>query len=187
MILTLAFQFCWPWPIFKANRKVWECWLLCFTSFYYEYTEHMLDLIVILFCNCFAAHVMRWEFNNVLDIVDSYCDPVEVAAISGNPGDGVVTPVDCPAGYYCPSGTGAKSSFPCAVGTFSNTTQLQSQSQCQPCTGGYMCDTPGEDLESLGLSWPFLAYIPSLLLLQCVRGFVVVFETKWVRWDVVCN
>lgn len=91
-------------------------------------------------------------------VVDSYCDPVEVAAISGNPGDGVVTPVDCPAGYYCPSNTGAKSSFPCAVGTFSNSTQLQSQSQCQSCSGGYFCDTPGEDLES---------------------------QTKWLRSDIV--
>ena len=84
----------------------------------------------------------------LLAVSFSYCDPVEVAALSGNPGDGVVTPSDCPAGYYCPTGTGAKSSFPCAVGTFSNTTQLQSQTQCQQCTGGYFCDTPGKIAET---------------------------------------
>ena len=102
---------------------------------------------LLLFClKSDEKRVQQYLFLCV--VVDSYCDPVEVAAISGNPGDGVVTPVDCPAGYYCPANTGAKSSFPCAVGTFSNSTQLQSQSQCQSCTGGYFCDTPGEDLDS---------------------------------------
>ncbi|RUS80924.1 hypothetical protein EGW08_011305, partial [Elysia chlorotica] len=73
----------------------------------------------------------------------SYCDPVEVASISGIPGDGVTIPAVCPEGYYCPANTGAKTSHPCAAGTFSNSTQLQTQAECMMCTGGQFCDSDG--------------------------------------------
>lgn len=72
-----------------------------------------------------------------------YCDPVEVASQTGRPGEGVVVPADCPAGYYCPLGTGVKTSFPCPAGTFSNSTLLQRISDCHPCTGGHFCSSPG--------------------------------------------
>ncbi|XP_023933458.1 uncharacterized protein LOC106181652, partial [Lingula anatina] len=45
----------------------------------------------------------------------------------------------CPAGYFCPEGTGIDWQ-PCPFGTYSNQTGLSSTDQCTPCTGGYYCD-----------------------------------------------
>lgn len=131
---------CLMMRVWSSGLKMWGC------------SSQLCSFFLLVCCHfclfCLKSDEKRVQQYFFMYFFDSYCDPVEVAAISGNPGDGVVTPVDCPAGYYCPSNTGAKSSFPCAVGTFSNSTQLQSQSQCQSCTGGYFCDTPGEDLDS---------------------------------------
>ena len=66
-----------------------------------------------------------------------YCDPVEA-------GSGVVVPVDCPAGAYCPENTTASHEFPCPAGTFSNVTNIQTAAECEQCTGGYFCEVPGK-------------------------------------------
>ena len=51
-----------------------------------------------------------------------YCDPFELNNVTG-----VITPEDCPMGYYCPFGTEVALQNPCEAGTFGNTTQLTSQ------------------------------------------------------------
>ena len=55
----------------------------------------------------------------------SYCDPYELFNSTG-----VISPVDCPAGFYCPAGTEFDYQNPCEPGTFSNVTQLTAQGQC---------------------------------------------------------
>ena len=50
------------------------------------------------------------------------------------PGESDVTPAACPAGYYCPAGTGYIWT-PCPLGTFSTATGLSNITQCTPCTG----------------------------------------------------
>ena len=60
-----------------------------------------------------------------------YCLPVREANASGNH-------LPCPAGYYCPVGTGADWE-PCPFGTYSNSTGLSSTSECVPCDGGMYC------------------------------------------------
>ncbi|KYO38996.1 hypothetical protein Y1Q_0022586 [Alligator mississippiensis] len=56
---------------------------------------------------------------------------------------GLAKPADCPAGYYCPSGTKAARQYPCPEGTFSNQTGLQSSHECQPCPAGKFCANAG--------------------------------------------
>lgn len=72
-----------------------------------------------------------------------YCDPVEESINLGVNSTGVVTPTHCPAGYYCPLNTVSKHSHPCPTGTFSNTTNLETDGQCTPCTAGYYCGSVG--------------------------------------------
>mmetsp|Transcript_6632 Transcript_6632/g.24821 ORF Transcript_6632/g.24821 Transcript_6632/m.24821 type:complete len:4721 (-) Transcript_6632:61-14223(-) len=51
-------------------------------------------------------------------------------------------PVDCPAGKYCPEGTGY--TIPeCPVGTFSNFTMRDADTECTLCSNGFYCATPG--------------------------------------------
>ena len=47
-------------------------------------------------------------------------------------------PADCPAGFYCPLGTGNVWQ-PCPAGTFSTNTGLSSETECTACTAGYYC------------------------------------------------
>ena len=49
------------------------------------------------------------------------------------------SPAACPAGFYCPEGTGHVWES-CPAGTFSSETGLHNISQCTECTGGYYCD-----------------------------------------------
>lgn len=72
-----------------------------------------------------------------------YCDPVEVASGMGVAEHGVVTPAICPVGHYCPLNTEHKHEHPCPPGTFGNQTQLEQLDQCQPCSGGFYCDSYG--------------------------------------------
>lgn len=53
----------------------------------------------------------------------------------------MVTPKDCPAGFYCPNGTQTDRENPCPVGTYSNTTGLESLAECTDCPPGYYCDS----------------------------------------------
>lgn len=49
----------------------------------------------------------------------------------------------CPPGYACPAGTGWLTNFPCPIGTYSNSTGLQSLAQCTRCPAGSYCDRVG--------------------------------------------
>ena len=49
----------------------------------------------------------------------SYCDPFELNNVTG-----IIQPVDCPPGYYCPQNTEYALQNPCPPGTFSNRSQL---------------------------------------------------------------
>lgn len=42
----------------------------------------------------------------------------------------------CQAGYYCPLSTGSATDYPCPAGTFSNSTSLYRESQCEDCPPG---------------------------------------------------
>ncbi len=74
----------------------------------------------------------------------SYCDQDEAIAELqsgvGAPSHGVVTPKPCPLGFFCPNGTATARQFPCPVGHYSNTTSLESESECRDCPYGYYCD-----------------------------------------------
>lgn len=51
---------------------------------------------------------------------------------------GVVNVTDdviCPRGYYCPMGTKRANELPCPRGTFGNSTGLEEEGDCTPCTG----------------------------------------------------
>ncbi|XP_050777455.1 signal peptide, CUB and EGF-like domain-containing protein 3 [Gopherus flavomarginatus] len=56
---------------------------------------------------------------------------------------GTIKPADCPAGYYCLSGTKAAKQYPCPEGTFSNQTGLSNSKDCRPCPGGKFCADAG--------------------------------------------
>ncbi|KAK1786529.1 hypothetical protein P4O66_017651 [Electrophorus voltai] len=47
----------------------------------------------------------------------------------------------CPVGHYCPKGT--SSPVPCPAGTWSDTTGMKSEDECQLCPGGFYCATAG--------------------------------------------
>ncbi|RUS80256.1 hypothetical protein EGW08_011985, partial [Elysia chlorotica] len=68
------------------------------------------------------------------------CDPCPAGAycLPVQPDNSSLATQDCPAGYYCPQGTGADWSF-CPSGTFSNQTGLSDISQCTPCSAGKFC------------------------------------------------
>lgn len=77
----------------------------------------------------------------------SYCDPAEAIAnfSSGvnTSSHGVVYPLDCVSGYYCPNGTQTKYQFPCPVGRFGNRSRLTSFDECDPCLPGHYCKKSG--------------------------------------------
>ncbi|XP_074972517.1 uncharacterized protein LOC142067604 [Phalacrocorax aristotelis] len=71
-------------------------------------------------------------------------------ALKDQPGDlqenfsqGVVKPIECPAGYYCLSGTKAANQYPCPEGTYSSQTGLENPGECKPCPGGTFCASAG--------------------------------------------
>ncbi len=49
----------------------------------------------------------------------------------------------CPAGYFCPEGTGDYSLNFCPKGTFSNQERATDISYCIPCPPGYLCEATG--------------------------------------------
>ena len=87
---------------------------------------------------CLISEIWRY-----VSFIPRYCDPVQSATEYGVPSHGVVNPYECPAGYYCPSGTQHQHQYPCPPGTFSNETYLYEEPQCLPCTSGYYCDSNG--------------------------------------------
>ena len=56
--------------------------------------------------------------------------------------DSVITPGECLEGYFCPAGTGF-SLLPCPPGTFSNSTQLSTITECTACHPGMYCQRFG--------------------------------------------
>lgn len=77
----------------------------------------------------------------------SYCDPAEgrlnFSSGINSSTHGVVYPLDCPRGYYCPNGTSTKYQHPCPLGTFGNRSKLTSLEQCEPCLRGHYCKKSG--------------------------------------------
>ncbi len=73
-----------------------------------------------------------------------YCDQNEAIAEqqsgAGEASHGVVTPKACPMGFNCPNGTETVRQFPCPVGTYSNSTHLESEAQCRLCPEGFYCE-----------------------------------------------
>ncbi|CAH1797039.1 unnamed protein product, partial [Owenia fusiformis] len=73
-----------------------------------------------------------------------YCDRNDAISENqsgaGAPSHGVVTPKDCPAGFYCPNGTETARANPCPVGTYSNTTMLENATECRLCPQGHYCE-----------------------------------------------
>lgn len=57
---------------------------------------------------------------------------------------------ECPAGHYCPSATA--NPVGCPMGTYSNKTRLQSDTECTKCSFGHYCGESGL-IEPSGLCW----------------------------------
>nr|XP_048683106.1 sushi, von Willebrand factor type A, EGF and pentraxin domain-containing protein 1-like [Caretta caretta] len=73
-----------------------------------------------------------------------FCDPeVQIQDHKETFSHGAIKPADCPAGYYCLSGTKAAKQYPCPEGTFSNQTGLSSSKDCRACPGGKFCADAG--------------------------------------------
>lgn len=73
-----------------------------------------------------------------------YCDRneaiLEEQSGVGAPSHGVVTPKICPSGFFCPNYTKTQRENPCPIGTYSNTTSLESLAECRDCPQGYFCE-----------------------------------------------
>ena len=48
-------------------------------------------------------------------------------------------PMNCSAGHYCPAGTEFPTDNPCPPGTYTDSTDLISEGQCETCPAGYAC------------------------------------------------
>lgn len=77
------------------------------------------------------------SFTNRTDLAaDSECYPCPLGMYCGGSGsDAPDGP--CSAGYYCPLRTVASTDNPCPAGTFSDSTSLYLEAQCQDCPPGY--------------------------------------------------
>ena len=77
----------------------------------------------------------------------TFCDPAEarrnLSSGTNSSTHGVVLPLDCPPGYYCPNGTQTRWQHPCPLGTFGNKSKLSSVLECVPCSKGYYCKKAG--------------------------------------------
>ena len=96
--------------------------------------EYQFDLVLVLFFQLFlnktVALAGRYQDNPGQSLCKAclagkYCDPYE----DGVNATGIVAPVDCPPGYYCPTATAFSTQNPCSPGTFSNATQLTAQGE----------------------------------------------------------
>nr|XP_032658237.1 neurogenic locus notch homolog protein 3-like [Chelonoidis abingdonii] len=73
-----------------------------------------------------------------------FCGPeVQIQDHNETFSHGTMKPADCPAGYYCLSGTKAAKQYPCPEGTFSNQTGLSNSKDCRACPGGKFCADAG--------------------------------------------
>ena len=85
---------------------------------------------------------------------------------------GLAIPLDCPAGYFCV--TGSTYFQPCPLGTYSNSTNLRWSEDCAPCPGGWYCDGIGT-LLIVSLS-PFLSTHDSVTFLVFYCKFVAFYK-----------
>lgn len=60
------------------------------------------------------------------------------------PGTGDYTAYRCPTGYYCPSGTANYIDYPCDVGTYNENTLQTTSASCISCKAGYYCVGKGQ-------------------------------------------
>lgn len=90
---------------------------------------------------------------------------------------------DCPAGSYCPAGTG--SAIPgCPIGTFSIQQNLKSSNECTTCTGGSYCATTGLTAPT-GTSDRFCIFLLTLLQLYARPATIVLAVRLWLQAAVV--
>lgn len=64
----------------------------------------------------------------------------------------------CPAGYFCPAGTGGANSFPCPAGTYNTLQSRMMVSECLNCPAGYYCAAASA---SAGVACPAGYYCPA--------------------------
>ena len=85
-----------------------------------------LNIIIIIrdWCGALVGFFQADVGGAVCDVCPpgAYCDPHELANATG-----VIVPVDCLPGFYCPLRTQFAFQNPCAPGTYSNATQLTAQ------------------------------------------------------------
>ncbi|XP_033122761.1 uncharacterized protein LOC117121631 [Anneissia japonica] len=68
----------------------------------------------------------------------TYCDPYELENVTG-----IIVPMDCIPGHFCPNGTQYAQQNKCPVGTYSNKSNLANAGECTPCDAGWYCDEQG--------------------------------------------
>ena len=108
-----------------------------------------------------------------------FCDGLLASLLVSIPGHGVISPMVCPSGSYCPIGTQYSRQYLCPVGTFSNLTGLSDEKQCIPCTLGNVCSSKGltepDSKCSAGYFCSRGAYVPKPLDGEtggiCPRGY----------------
>ena len=79
----------------------------------------------------------RGSYNCKICPKGSYCDPTLLN------GHGVINPLKCERGFYCPSNTSSKYQYPCPPGFYSNKDNLEKAEECTACGGGYYCTGNG--------------------------------------------
>ncbi|OAF72051.1 hypothetical protein A3Q56_00182 [Intoshia linei] len=75
----------------------------------------------------------------------SSCIPCPTSNFCDNSG-GAITLSDatlCPKGHICREGTSSSTQYPCQIGTYKSAVGSLDISQCEPCPGGFYCDTTG--------------------------------------------
>ena len=88
-----------------------------------------------------ASHYMHTIYKSMHEFMIRVVKLFETyITLTGELSHGVVTPKDCPAGFYCPNGTETKRQYPCPIGTYSNSTNLENQEDCRFCPPGYYCE-----------------------------------------------
>ena len=81
----------------------------------------------------------RGQFKCKICPSGSFCDLSFVP-----PGQGVIQPQNCSAGYYCLQNTSFQYQYPCPNGTYSIKRSLHNENECTPCDQGFYCAGVGK-------------------------------------------